>query len=131
MNDMKKIIRTLNAPAPVGPYSQAIAAGNILFVAGQIALDPVSGKLVNHDISSETRRVMENLKAIVQEAGLDMDNVVKCTIFLHDLNNFTAVNEVYGEYFPHEPPARETVQVSRLPVDAHVEISCIAIAGER
>ena len=128
---MKKIIRSVNAPAPVGPYSQAVAAGNILFVAGQIALDPVSGKMVNHDISSETRRVMENLKAILLEAGLAMEDVVKCTIFLHDLSNFTEVNEVYGEYFPDEPPARETVEVGRLPVDARVEISCIAIADGR
>ncbi len=123
---MKTIIRTADAPAPIGPYSQAVKTGNLLFVSGQIALDPKSGELVGTDISAETRQVMKNIGAILKEAGLDYTSIVKTSIFLKDMNDFAKVNEIYGEYFRQEPPARETVQVSRLPKDVNVEISVIA-----
>jgi 2-iminobutanoate/2-iminopropanoate deaminase len=124
---MKKIITSTNAPAPIGPYNQAVLAGNTLYVSGQIALDPVSGNMVNADIIAETHQVMKNLKAILTEAGADFSKVVKCSIFVKDLNNFVTINKVYGEYFLADAPARETVEVSRLPKDANVEISCIAV----
>ena len=124
---MKKIITSKNAPAPIGPYNQAVLAGNTLYVSGQIALDPVSGNMVNADIVTETHQVMKNLKAILEEAGADLTKVVKCSIFVKDLNNFVTINKVYGEYFVTDAPARETVEVSRLPKDANVEISCIAV----
>ncbi|HNQ61043.1 MAG TPA: RidA family protein [Bacteroidia bacterium] len=124
---MKSIIRTSAAPAPIGPYSQAVKAGNLLFVSGQIALDPSTGELINTDIKAETGRVMMNLSAILKEAGMDFNSVVKSSIFLKDMNDFGKVNEVYGEFFKENPPARETVQVSRLPKDVNVEISVIAI----
>ena len=123
----KTIINSNNAPAPIGPYSQAVLAGNTLYVSGQVCFDPQTGELVNSDIVSETHRVMKNLKAILEEAGASFANVVKCTIFVKDLNNFVAINGAYGEYFSVNPPARETVEVSRLPRDVNVEISCIAI----
>lgn len=125
---MKSIIRTLEAPAPIGPYSQAVKAGNLLFISGQIALDPKSGELIGSDIVSETRQVMKNIGAILKEAGLDFNSIVKSSIFLKDMNDFAKVNEVYGDYFKENPPARETVQVSRLPKDVNVEISIIASA---
>lgn len=124
---MKKIIQSQNAPAPIGPYSQAVMANGMLFVSGQIALDPVSGAMNNTDIVQETQQVMKNLEAILKEAGTGFDKVVKSTIFVKDLNNFTTVNQVYGEYFKTNPPARETVEVARLPKDAGVEISVIAL----
>lgn len=124
---MKKIITSKNAPAPIGPYNQAVLAGNTLYVSGQIALDPVSGDMVNADIVAETQQVMKNLKAILAEAGTDFTKVVKCSIFVKDLNNFATINRIYGEYFTAEAPARETVEVARLPKDANVEISCIAV----
>lgn len=123
----KKIVFSENAPKPIGPYSQAVQAGNMLFVSGQIAIDPVSGQMINADIKTETRQVMDNIKAILQSAGADFARVVKCSIFVKDLNDFGALNEAYGEYFTSDPPARETVEVSRLPKDVKVEISCIAI----
>jgi len=123
---MKSIIRTSAAPAPIGPYSQAVKAGNLLFVSGQIPIDPATGELVNSDIKAETKRVMMNIAAILKEAGMDFNSVVKSSIFLKDMNDFSSVNEVYGEYFKENPPARETVQVSRLPKDVNVEISVIA-----
>ena len=123
----KKVIRTDKAPAPIGPYNQAIQYGDMLFVSGQIALDPATGELVQGDIQLETRQVMENLKAVLAEAGMDFSNVVKSSIFLKDMNNFPKVNEIYGQYFKSQPPARETVEVSRLPKDVNVEISCIAV----
>lgn len=123
----KTIINTTNAPAPIGPYSQAVLAGNTLYVSGQIALDPTSGELVQGDIKAETKQVMKNLGAILNEAGMDFSNVVKCSIFVKDMNDFQAINGVYGESFTSEPPARETVEVARLPKDVKVEISCIAI----
>lgn len=120
------IINSAHAPAPIGPYSQATLANGILYVSGQIALDPQSGNLVNSNIEEETHQVMNNLKAILQEAGMGFENVLKCTIFVKDLNNFGRINETYGSYFSSNPPARETVEVSRLPKDVNVEISCIA-----
>ncbi|RYD59547.1 MAG: RidA family protein [Sphingobacteriales bacterium] len=122
----KKIIRTDNAPAPIGPYSQAVQFGNMLFVSGQIALNPSSGQLEMADIQSETKLVMENLKAILTEAGMDFSNVLKSTIFLMDMGQFAQVNEVYGGYFQQNPPARETVQVAGLPKGVNVEISVVA-----
>jgi 2-iminobutanoate/2-iminopropanoate deaminase len=123
----KVIINSKNAPAPIGPYSQAVIQNGMLFVSGQIAIDPSSGNLVSGDIIQETHQVMKNLKAILEEAGLNFSNVVKTSIFVKDLSNFATINQVYGEYFTSQPPARETVEVSRLPKDVNVEISCIAI----
>lgn len=123
----KTIITTTQAPAPIGPYNQAIQTGNLLFISGQVCLDPVTGTLQNKDIQDETHQVMHNLKAILQEAGIDFSHVVKTTIFLTDMNQFGAVNEVYGKYFEGNFPARETVQVSGLPRSVNVEISMIAV----
>jgi 2-iminobutanoate/2-iminopropanoate deaminase len=123
----KNIILSPAAPAPIGPYSQAVQSGNLLFVSGQIALDPASGNLVAGSIEVETHRVMKNIEAILSAAQFTFSQVAKCTIFLKDMNNFPKVNAIYGSYFPAEPPARETVEVSRLPKDVNVEISCIAV----
>ncbi|WP_299706125.1 RidA family protein [uncultured Pontibacter sp.] len=120
------IIKSANAPAAIGPYSQATLHNGIMYVSGQIPLDPQNGELVSGTIEEETHQVMKNLSAILQEAGMGFDNVLKCTIFVKDLSNFGAINEVYGSYFKSNPPARETVEVSRLPKDVNVEISCIA-----
>jgi 2-iminobutanoate/2-iminopropanoate deaminase len=122
---MKKVIFSEKAPAPIGPYSQAIQFGNELFVSGQIALK--NGVMIQDNIQDETHQVMKNLQAILEAAEMTFDHVVKCTIFVKDLNNFQAINEVYGTYFEANPPARETIEVSRLPKDANVEISCIAV----
>ncbi|MBN8691790.1 MAG: RidA family protein [Bacteroidetes bacterium] len=127
---MKKVITSSGAPAPIGPYSHANmvpASGNFLFVSGQVAKDAVTGALTLDDISKETHKVMGNVKAILIDAGMDFTNVVKTTIFLTDMNNFSKVNEAYGSYFTGNFPARETVQVSRLPLDVNVEISVIAV----
>jgi 2-iminobutanoate/2-iminopropanoate deaminase len=121
---MKKVIFSEKAPTPIGPYSQAIQFGNELFVSGQIALK--NGVMIQDNIQNETHQVMKNLQAILEAAEMTFDNIVKCTIFVKDLNNFQAINEVYGTYFEANPPARETVEVSRLPKDANVEISCVA-----
>lgn len=126
---MKKIIKTTNAPAPIGPYNQAVLAGNFLFVSGQVAINPENGELNIGNIEEETHQVMRNLKAVLLEAGLDFENVVKSTIFLTDMGTFAQVNEIYGKYFTSDFPARETVQVSVLPKNVNVEISVIAIAG--
>ena len=126
---MKKIITTTNAPAPIGPYSQAVQAGNFLFVSGQVAINPENGELNIGNIEEETHQVMRNLKAVLLEAGLTFDNVVKSTIFLSDMGTFAQVNEIYGQYFSTDFPARETVQVSVLPKNVNVEISVIAIVG--
>jgi len=123
----KQIINSQNAPAPIGPYSQAVKVGNTLYISGQIALDAQSGKLEIGDIQQETHKVMQNLEAILKEAGGSFAQVAKCSIFVKDMNNFQAINEVYGSYFNNQPPARETVEVSRLPKDVNVEISCIAV----
>lgn len=123
----KKIIQTNSAPAPIGPYNQAIFADNTLYISGQICLDPSTGQLKNRDIQEETHQVMQNLKNILQEAGLTFNNVVKTTIFITDMNRFGDVNEIYGKYFSDEFPARETVAVSALPKFVNVEISMIAV----
>ncbi|GGH10802.1 RidA family protein [Pedobacter zeae] len=126
---MKQIINTTNAPAPIGPYSQAVQAGNFLFVSGQVAINPENGELNIGNIEEETHQVMRNLKAVLLEAGLTFDNVVKSTIFLSDMGTFAQVNEVYGQYFTADFPARETVQVSVLPKNVNLEISVIAVIG--
>ena len=123
----KTIINTSGAPAPIGPYSQAVLTGNMLFISGQICIEPVSGELKNKDIQQETHQVMHNLKAILQEAGMDFNKVIKTTIYITDMNRFTEINEVYGKYFSGNFPARETVQVSALPKFVNVEISMIAV----
>ena len=122
----KIIIRTTNAPAPIGPYNQAVLAGDTLYISGQICIDPVSGELKKKDIQEETHRVMQNLKAILLAAGTGFNNVVKTTIFLSDMSLFTSVNEVYGKFFTGNFPARETVAVKGLPRNVNVEISMIA-----
>ena len=122
----KKIIETKLAPAPIGPYSQAVQTGNLLFVSGQVAIDPTTGNIETSDIKAETIQVMKNLEAVLTEAGYQFSNVVKTTIFLSDMNLFGAVNEVYGSYFSSNFPARETVAVKGLPKNVNVEISVIA-----
>lgn len=122
----KKVIRTDNAPAPIGPYNQAIQYGDMLFVSGQIALDPATGELVQGDIQAETTMVMKNLEAVLAAAGMNFSNVIKSTIFLMDMGQFAQVNEIYGGYFSENPPARETVQVAWLPKGVNVEISVVA-----
>lgn len=125
---MKKIIRTNDAPAPIGPYNQAILSGNTLFISGQIAINPVNGELELSNIEDETEQVMRNLKAILEAAGMDFENVVKSSIFISDMNNFAAINKVYAKYFNEETaPARETVEVAKLPKSVNVEISMIAV----
>lgn len=123
----KEIINTSNAPAPIGPYNQAVLAGNLLFISGQVCIDPATGNLKNKDIQDETHQVMQNLKSILTEAGMSFNNVVKTTIFITDMNQFSEINEVYGKYFEGNFPARETVQVSALPKFVNVEISMIAM----
>lgn len=122
----KTIIRTDKAPAPIGPYNQAIAYGDLVYISGQICIDPVSGQLNNATLADETHQVMKNLKAILEAAGRDFSHVLKTNIFLTDMHQFAAVNEVYGSYFTGDYPARETVQVSALPKFVNVEISMIA-----
>ncbi|MEP6614026.1 MAG: RidA family protein [Mucilaginibacter sp.] len=124
---MKTIINTNNAPAPIGPYSQAVAAGGFIFLSGQIALDPATGTLILDDIKTETKQVMDNINAILTEAGIDFSHVVKTSIFLTDMGNFAQVNEAYGTYFKSDFPARETVQVAGLPKGVNVEITVTAI----
>ncbi len=123
----KKVIQTEKAPKAIGPYSQAIQAGNFLFLSGQIPLDPKTGELVTGDIRQETKQVLENLKGVLESEKLEMKDVVKVTIFLKDIGNFNQVNEVYATYFPSSPPARSTVQVAKLPRDAEIEIEAIAL----
>ncbi len=127
---MKKIISTSEAPAAIGPYSQAVGSGNFLFCSGQIPLDPKSGQIVSGDIATQTRRVLDNIGAVLKAEGLTFENIVKTTIFLTDLADFQTVNEIYGSYFKQQPPARSTVQVSALPKGAKVEIEVIAVADE-
>ena len=123
----KEIIFTPEAPAPIGPYSQAVKAGNTLYVSGQIPMDAESGEMINANITEETHQVMKNLDAILSAAGLSFADVVKCSIFVKNMGDFATINEAYGMYFKVEPPARETVEVARLPKDVNVEISCIAV----
>lgn len=124
---MKKVIQIPGAPAPIGPYSQAILKGDTLYVSGQIPLNPFNGELVTDSIDAATERVMLNIEALLSEAGMNFNHVVKCSIFLKDMNDFAVMNGVYASFFDDVPPARETVQVSKLPLDVPVEISCIAI----
>ncbi len=128
---MKKVITTDNAPAAIGPYSQAIrvACGQLVFCSGQIPLHPETGIIIGETAAEQCRQVMENLKAVLTEAGADFSQVVKTTIFLADMNDFAAVNEVYAQYFQSEPPARATVQVGRLPKDVKVEIDAVAVVS--
>ncbi|WP_299458375.1 Rid family detoxifying hydrolase [uncultured Microscilla sp.] len=121
----RTVITTADAPAPVGPYNQAILVNGTLYVSGQVAL--IDGKVIEGSIEDETHAVMKNLGAVLKAANMDYSNIAKCSIFVKDLNNFGRINEVYGSYFGEDAPARETVEVSRLPKDVNVEISCIAI----
>ena len=126
-NNMKKVISTKNAPAAIGPYSQAILSENTLYCSGQIAINPATGNLVMDNITAETTQVMQNISAVLKAAEMDFSNVVKCSIFMKDMNDYTAVNEVYAKNFGEIPPAREAVQVSVLPKNVNVEISVIAV----
>ncbi len=125
----KQIIQTENAPAAIGPYSQAVKAGGFIFLSGQIAIDPATGNLEQADIETETHRVMKNIEAILEQANLKLENIVKATIFLKSMDDFAKVNSVYSAYFKSEFPARETVEVSRLPKNVNIEISVIAFAS--
>jgi len=124
---MKKAIQIPGAPSPLGPYSQAVLADKTLYISGQIPINPINGEIINESIESATKQVLSNIFALLKEVEMNEENVVKCSIFLKDLNDFTAVNEVYSTYFTKTPPARETIQVARLPLDVPIEISCIAI----
>lgn len=126
---MKTIVQTDKAPAAIGPYSQAVKAGGFVFLSGQVALDPASGQVVEGDVRAQTERVMKNLQAVLAAAGSSLAAVVKTTVFLADMNDFAAMNEVYGRFFSSDPPARATVQAARLPKDVQVEIDLIALAG--
>lgn len=124
---MKIVIETKNAPAPIGPYSQAVLSGNTLYTSGQVAFKPETGELVLDTIENETQQVMSNMSAVLAEAGMTFDNVIKMSIFISDMDNFSRINEVYAQYFTANFPARETVEVARLPKDVNVEISMIAV----
>ncbi len=128
MDTNKKVVQTSDAPSAIGPYSQAIRANGFIFVSGQIALEPATGQAVEGDIAQQTERVLENLKGILEAAGSALDLAVKTTVFLKDMGDFAAMNQVYGRYFPSDPPARSTVEVARLPRDVRVEIELIALA---
>ncbi|HKK46667.1 MAG TPA: RidA family protein [Balneolaceae bacterium] len=123
---MKKIVHTSNAPEAIGPYSQAVIHNDIVYCSGQIGLDPESMEFVGEDVASQAEQVMKNLEAVLQEAGSGFDKVIKCGIYLNDMNNFGTVNEIYGSYFGENPPARETVAVKTLPKNCKVEIGCTA-----
>lgn len=124
---MKEIISTEAAPGAIGPYSQAIKTGNMIFCSGQIPIDPATGEFVSNDVAEQTEQVLKNLTEVLKAAGSDLNGVVKTTVFLADMSDFTAMNEVYGRYFDENKPARATVQAARLPRDAKVEIDCIAV----
>jgi len=124
---MKQVIHTKEAPEPIGPYSQAIKSGNMLFVSGQIAINPATGNLMMDNVQEEATQIMRNIGSILKAAGMNYSNIVKTTIFLTNMNNFSVVNEVYGSFFSDSYPARETVQVSRLPKDVNIEISLVAV----
>ncbi|MCM0606809.1 MAG: RidA family protein [Xanthomonadaceae bacterium] len=128
MSLKKEIIETVNAPKPIGPYSQAVKVGDLLFCSGQVAIEPVSNTVVANDIDGQTKQVMKNIEAVLTQAQMKFSNVVKTTIFLKSMHDFPKVNAIYGEYFTQNPPARSTVEVSRLPKDVLVEIECIASA---
>ena len=123
----REVVATEQAPAAVGPYSQAVCAGELVYTAGQVAMDPASGKLVEGDIRVQTERVLRNLQAVLEAAGSSLGAVVKTTVFLQDMDDFAAMNEVYGRFFGDEPPARSAVQVARLPLDVRVEIEAVAL----
>lgn len=123
----KQVIQTDNAPAAVGPYSQAIIANGFVFTAGQIAIDPSIGKVIEGDISAQTRQVLMNIQALLEASGTNLDRVIKTTVFLKNMDDFAAMNAVYGEFFPNNPPARSTVQVAKLPLDVLIEIEAIAL----
>ena len=125
---MREVIATPDAPKAIGPYSQAIKANGFVFTAGQVALDPATGQVVEGDVAAQTERVMKNLAAILKAADASFEKVVRCTVFLKSMNDFAAMNEVYARYFSSEPPARSTVEVARLPKDVLVEIDVIALA---
>lgn len=122
----KIVVNSEDAPAPIGPYSQAVGNGTVLYISGQVAIDPRTNQLIDGDVVSETHQVMKNLGAILKKAGLTYEHVFKCSIFVKNMDHFAKINEAYGSYFGDQPPARETVEVSRLPKDVGVEISCIA-----
>ena len=124
---MKKAIQIPGAPAPIGPYSQAIISGDTVYVSGQIPLNPFTGELETGSIEEATHRILKNIESLLKEAGMTLDHIVKCSIFMTDLGQFSEMNAVYGSYFPNVPPARETVQVSKLPMNVPIEISCIAV----
>jgi len=124
---MKEAVHTDRGPKPIGPYSQGIKAGGFLFLSGQVALHPQSGEMIGNDVRQQTERALENVKGIVEAAGSNLNHIVKTTVFLKDMNDFPAMNEVYGKYFQSVPPARSTVQVARLPKDALVEIEVVAV----
>lgn len=123
---MKKIIHTSDAPEAIGPYSQAVVHNDLVYCSGQIGLDPETGEFAGDDVSSQAQQVMKNLKAVLEEAGSGFDNVIKCSIYLDDMDDFATVNEIYGSYFESDPPARETVAVETLPKNCKVEVGCIA-----
>ncbi len=123
----KEIIYSKNAPAAIGPYAQGVKVGNLLFISGQLPINPKTGELLTGDIQAQTKQVIENLKAIIEEAGATLEDVVKTTVFLKDMNEFSLVNEVYGEYFKENPPARVCVEIARLPKDAQVEIEAVVL----
>ncbi len=127
---MKQIIKTANAPEAIGPYSQAVRTGDLVFASGQIPLDPRTGQSVGGGVAEQTEQVLRNLSAVLEAAGSSLDRVVKTTVFLADMNDFAAMNEVYARYFSKEPPARATIAAARLPRDARVEIEAIALVGE-
>lgn len=125
----KEALRLERAPTPKGPYSQAVRAGPFLFISGQGPVDPEEGKILVHDVVGQTRQTLENVKAILEESGSSLNKVVKANVYLSDIDDFTAMNEIYSEYFKEDPPARTTIQASRLPFDIHVEIDVIALSG--
>ena len=127
---MRQIVETENAPRAIGPYSQAVIAGGFVFASGQIPLDPATGQFVEGGVREQTEQVLRNLAAVLEAAGTNLDRVVKTTVFLADMDDFAAMNEVYGRYFAEDPPARATVEAARLPRDARVEIEVIALAGK-
>ena len=124
---MKETISTEKAPGAIGPYSQAVKAGNMVFCSGQIPIDPTTGEFVSNNVAEQTHQVLTNLSAVLEAAGTSLNNVVKTTVFLADMNDFTAMNEIYAKFFSDNKPARATVQAARLPRDARVEIDCIAV----
>lgn len=123
---MKKVIRTNKAPQAIGPYSQAVAYNDVMYCSGQIGIDPETGDMAGDDVETQARQVMKNLQCVLEEAGSGFDSVLKCSIFMADMDDFSVVNEIYGAFFPENPPARETVAVKTLPKNCKVEISCIA-----